>query len=575
MALRIVFLIVLLLLPAGSGVAQNETATTEALAPTETVAVPRSELEQLRAVKARIDEAEKLLPEREAQRQAVLVFVGMTIVFLIISTIVLLNLASHVREIFWKVASSSGPDAWRTYLVQLPLGVPEGSVRALVSIFVIVFGLVVLVMQKRFGLDNVEAISGFVGIVITFYFTTRGGDQTQKALDAAREATDNANQLRTTVTDASNEARATLQTATTALEDAKRTVVAGPPQGSVQPPVAAKADQGMLSEIRDRLDSVRQVAAVAAGLGVGTEILAGADKILESTDRLLGSVTPLLSGNPDASVVATVLESARQALGPLENAGLPGTLADAIAGLKGTFEIAGPIVAGIPGGPIGIVGGIVMAGVKLAQNQRQFETLKAALLKKPFDPVLLPTVVDGNAATAALAISPHLKSLLGGRPAVVATALMREVVRRTPAGGPVLVTEIAARLIAQGLDAEGQIIPLAGDGLSVEELGLALEEYRSSLIFQAARDQLDGQVDLPAIGGVAAATVSFRSLVDVVQSASDIPHAASQIERLVFLAEALGKLPIGAGAVAALIGKALGTAQGLLPSRTEKTEKQE
>ena len=82
----------------------------------------------------------------------------------------------------------SGPDAWRSYLMQIPLGAPEGSVRALISLFVIIFGMVVLVLQNQLGVKNVEAISGFIGIVITFYFTSRSNDQTQTAVDAVHKA---------------------------------------------------------------------------------------------------------------------------------------------------------------------------------------------------------------------------------------------------------------------------------------------------------------------------------------------------------------------------------------------------
>src|SRR5262249_21127234 len=157
------------------------------------------------------------------------------------SAVILIVLAYNVRQVFWKVAAQAGPDAWRTYLLQLPLGVPEGSVRALVSLFVIVFGLFVLVLQKQLALNNVEAVSGFICIVITFYLTSRGGDQAQKAVDAAREAAANA---QTAVSNAVQESRTQLQNAASGLTGATQRIVATPPpaaQPAADQPVAGQS----------------------------------------------------------------------------------------------------------------------------------------------------------------------------------------------------------------------------------------------------------------------------------------------------------------------------------------------
>jgi hypothetical protein len=243
-----------------------------------------------------------------------------------------------------------------------------------------------------------------------------------------------------------------------------------------------------------------------------------------------------------------------------------------MATLKGTFDVAGPILAGIPGGPIGIVGGIVMAGVKLAQNQRQFDALKAALLRKPFDPILLPSLVDGVAATAALEISPQMRAVLGDAGPAAATELMRLVTRPTDAGQPVPLADLAAQLLASGLNVDGQTLPIAGRVASAAEILRALEEYRSSLVFNAARSQLDGAVELPASASRPAATLDLRRLVDATQSLGHDPVMASQIEKLVFLAEALAKLPTGTAGAAGLVAKALEAAELLLPKRTDKRE---
>lgn len=567
MALRAILLVLALSIAAGAMVAAQE-------APRPPVAAQAGD--QARTPPAQAPrEAPAVTIARDAaaenQQHALSVVVWTAGIFAIVSTAFLVFLVVIMRKSFWNEASKAGAESWRAQLMQLPLGVPEGSVRALISIFVIMFGLLVLVLQNQLGVRSVEAISGFVGIVITFYFTTRSGEQAQKTVEAARDAVSSANAAVAKVAD---DTKAQLANAASTLTGAA-IQIAGP---AAQSGAVATADestplQGKLREFRDRLSLVRQVASVASGLGVGTEILSGADTAMQTVDRLVGSIDPLLSGNPDPKAMSTVITSVGAALGPLENAGLPGAFADAIATLRGTLDAAGPIVAGIPGGPVGIVGGIVLAGVKLAQNAQQFEALKTALLRKPFDPALMSGIsVDGNAATVALEMSPHIKAVLGGSPPVVATTLMREVLRRTPQGAPVPAADLAAELLANGLNAEGQVITLVDRVASVDELTAAIEEYRTSVVYGAARARLDGSIEVPAAGGQAATSIDLRTLTDAAQSLAGIPAAASQIERLVYLAEALGKLPNGSGAAVDLIGSALGMAQGLLPQRAQQQE---
>ena len=521
--------------------------------------------QQVQSLRAQLAQVQSKAAAEARSDHALNIVAWMAGIFAIISAAFLIFLARSVRQSFWEEAKKQGNDNYRSQLLQLPLGVPDGSIRALLSIFVIIFGLIVLVLQRRLGLDNVEAISGFVGIVITFYFTARSGDQVQKAVDAANQATTNAN---TAVAKVTEETKAQITDVAQTL--IRASVPAATPLATASAASAAAGQplQARLREIRDKLGSVRQVAAAAAGLGVGGDLLSGADKTVAAADGLVAAIEPLLTGNPDPAALASVLKTAEDAISPLENAGLPGALADAIAVLRGTLSVAGPIVAGIPGGPIGIAGGIVLAGVKLAQNAQQFEALKTALLNKPFDPALMPAiVVDGNAATAALEMSPHLKALFAGSPPVVATALMREVLRRTPAGVPVPASEIAEQLVRDGLDAEGQVIQVRDRVASAGELAQAMEEYRSSIVYRAAREQLSGTVDVPEGPGMPASPIELRRLADAAQALSGIPAAAGQIERLVYLAEALGKLPNGTGAVTDLVVRSLGLAQGLLPKR--------
>lgn len=56
---------------------------------------------------------------------------GLTLVFLLLSAVALATLALKTQKIFWQATANRVPpeDAWRNYLMQLPLGAPEGSIR--------------------------------------------------------------------------------------------------------------------------------------------------------------------------------------------------------------------------------------------------------------------------------------------------------------------------------------------------------------------------------------------------------------------------------------------------------------
>lgn len=86
-----------------------------------------------------------------------------------------------------KDIADAGGDKVRERYYALPLGVPEGTIRSLISVLIIIVGLAVLIVQKPLGIDSSDAIVGFVSAVITFYFVTRS---TQQATGALQDSTD-------------------------------------------------------------------------------------------------------------------------------------------------------------------------------------------------------------------------------------------------------------------------------------------------------------------------------------------------------------------------------------------------
>ncbi|CAA9269251.1 MAG: hypothetical protein AVDCRST_MAG27-3002 [uncultured Craurococcus sp.] len=97
-------------------------------------------------------------------------------------------------------AQQAGPTAFAR-LTELPCGVPDGTIRALISCFIVIFGFLLIGLQKPLGLASAEALTGFIGAVISFYFATRQTEQARAAADsgtapgAARIALDAAARL--------------------------------------------------------------------------------------------------------------------------------------------------------------------------------------------------------------------------------------------------------------------------------------------------------------------------------------------------------------------------------------------
>ncbi len=505
----------------------------------------------------------------------------LTGVFILLSAGILMFLSLRVQKIFWSPATTETDATWRTYLTQLPLGAPEGSVRALISIYVIVFGLLVLVLQNQLALANGDAISGFVGIVITFYFTSRAGDQNARAAssaaDAASQAANQAQvavaQTRSQVGDAVAAVNQVMQRthgATIALQNAIETVqhAAGPPG---QPDLVLQGQSG-LRQVKADLQIANQVLGTLDGFDEGTGVVSHAAGLTRAAGGLIDVIDPLLSGTPDAGKIGDVLGRAQDMLGAVQNAGLPGVLGDAVAGLGGTLGALAPIVNGLSGGPVGLVGGIVLSGIKLMQQREQFDAWETALLRKPLTRSVMPPAVDGTAALAALdpALAPLMSARIGSDDPALATELMRELLRTDNAGDPLPTAALAAELFAPG-----QGLGLRDRFHSEQELAEAISQYRGSLVFVHARSQLAGSIDIPALGDQPARSVGLADLVTAAGRLAVDPRSGSEIERLVYLVRGLAKLDLGPDRLSGLAEDALGKAVTLATQHREQTDQRQ
>ncbi|REG52403.1 hypothetical protein B0G80_8950 [Paraburkholderia sp. BL6669N2] len=510
--------------------------------------------------------------------------------FVALSLIIMLLVVGLVRWSFWRRASLEGPHKWRTYLLQLPLGAPEGSVRALLSLFVVVFGFLVIALQGYLSLGNTEAIAGFVGAVITFYFTSRNSEQARKAILQAHAAADatatNVANVIQTAADAATTAQRensdrmtavtksvfdkSAETATIALRTIADTAAGATGASAAD---AAPSAQSQLSSLRDRLTAMQQVARGVSDLGLGGETLPAAAATVATVSDLLGKIQPLLSGKADAASITGVLQEAGASLPTLEAAGLPGALAESIEVLR---TAASPILAGLPGGPVGIVGGVLIAGIRLAGRQRDLNTFKAALLSKPFDPVLLPDAPDEAQAAAAFAISPLMQAHFPNADPPTRLALMALATHKNEDGTRRNAADIAQPCADDIANRTANVLPARGPNTeftSVAELTHAFDEYLGSLVHLNAKQALPADATLTAGTADAAPQPGLQMLADAARQLLPDPKAAAQLERLVYLGEALGKLPIDKQQAVNLVTDALSVAaqSALVLTRTEES----
>lgn len=162
---------------------------------------------------------------------------------IVVFALLIFSLQSGAREL------ADTNDAKARYYA-LPFGVPEGTIRGIVSILIIVLGIAVLVVQGPLGIESSEAIASFVGAVIAFYFVTREQAQTRGAIEQSAEALRNATRSMRVASArlrAPGEAEPFIELAEYEAEDAvKRSAKIAPPRSK---PAGPLSEQRVRSEI--------------------------------------------------------------------------------------------------------------------------------------------------------------------------------------------------------------------------------------------------------------------------------------------------------------------------------------
>ena len=155
-----------------------------------------------------------------------------------------------------------------------------------------------------------------------------------------------------------------------------------------------------LAALRDKLETEKVNIAALQSVDKGAVLPSPPDATLAELNQWLTAADALAKGPADASAAAAAVQGGTALLEKVQNAGLPGALADVISVLRRVGMVAGPAVAGIPAGPVGIVLGVLSGLISLAADQQKFNAAKAALLNTPFDSAAPPPMPTRDMATS-------------------------------------------------------------------------------------------------------------------------------------------------------------------------------
>jgi hypothetical protein len=455
-----------------------------------------------------------------------------------------------------------------------PVGVPEGTVRAVLSFLLIAGGMVILMLKKRLDLEGAAEIASILGTVLGFYFGSRGGTDTaaqqsaQLAVDTATRATEKAGQAQVNAQVSRTAMEATQQATIRAIESG-----AG---GGADSQVTK--EQGRLRDIRENLRTAQQIVRVVAGASSGSAVVEGGAKVIDEAEKMLGIIEPLLSGKPGLSEIAEAATKAGASLTELKKVGLPGIFGDAIATVGAVAStVSGGIstataLGGILGGPAGIVGAIVFSGLKLYQDKQKFDNWEAAVLQRPFDRNLMPTSDFENAGLLALEYAPLMRARLAAGAAQVdpalAAAVLRAVVAVNDSGAPVAAIQLAKTLRTPRNDPD-----LSALFATDQELAEAIEEYRQSVVFKRAKDNLPPTIDLGAAVAGVTKPIDLHAVLDLIPQLRRDGRVATEIDRLSTIVSALGgqkALPLEH--VLAFVGDALREGEATAAKDRQMTE---
>jgi hypothetical protein len=461
-----------------------------------------------------------------------------------------------------------------------PAGMPEGTIRAVIAIAIVLVALPAMVFAKVLGLTSTGEFGTIIGGVLGFYFGTRTGggdaeaarrqaDFSLREAQSARQAKEEAERTTVAAEAAKEQAQAeagrateiAAQVASTAEARARETgeaasriaelaaraaegvavaraiaglLPAGPAATAVMAATgtagavlaeasrATSAIQGALANpTSDSVTAaVNAASAVLRSAGEGTEVAArlqGALDVVRDATSAIGAVRAAVDSPTAESIAAALAQAGQVAAGRLDG-GLGGALAPALGVLGSVMKLPG--LAGVLGAatPVGLAGGLVLGAWQAAQLGRQhYARWMARVLDRPVSRDLFPGGEwDGEAARILIAEVPAL-----------ARALAAEV-------GPAAPQEAAAGALARLLDAGAGawLWEAHRDAFASEAEAEAAVAALRRRVLEAELDRVD-QAPVPLGGGIAVPQARLREDLDRLREAG----AGEAIDTLALLAD--------------------------------------
>ncbi|WP_431283368.1 hypothetical protein ACQW02_00760 [Humitalea sp. 24SJ18S-53] len=424
--------------------------------------------------------------------------------------------------------------AWR----EMQAGLPDGSIRAALSIFIVAVGMLALLTSTWIGLPSTGEIGTIIGSVLGFYFGARqaGGDASGTLARTVGDLTaDNRSQ------------RTAADTATARAVDAEARAATAPAQ------VAAAAEAtGFLSRATDLLEIARLGAQVAIPLLGATPRTTAA---VAAIDDGLAAARGAAAGDPAAmaSAAGAAAHALDAAFGP--DHPLAAVLGDALGGLRGGLSAA-PLLGAALGGPPGLLVAVGLGAIQaLSAGHESYERWKARVLDRPFTPALFPP----GAMDAAVLLSALDSSGAFARAFLVPVPAEARLPRARAVADAARLDDAAARTALLAL-APRQ------DFASDDAFSVGLHAYRKRLL-----DALPGPdiaIDLGPVLGAGAPRVAGTALGDALASARALP-GGSGLDAAVMALLGLAAQPDTTPArMAALLTRLLPVAETIAATRS-------
>jgi hypothetical protein len=269
-------------------------------------------------------------------------------------------------------------------LKDLPMGLPEGSIRSLLAMIVAVVGIPLLVFSESMGIR--EPVSGYLNGIITgvfgFYFGTRAGGNSGQALNQITDAKSRADQAEDERDQAVADADAAKSDAAASKQQADAATRASGFNGAVS---KLNRDVGVASSILDVI-----VPALPSGI-----LPSGLSTVVNDARTALDTVKGVTSG--------TVSDGQNQILQTAITA-ITGSGSGTSASLGSLIKTAAPMLSGIiPGvGAVTALTALLSVGFKL--GSAEYARWRARVLAAPLAHGLIEfgTVTPDDAHAALL-----------------------------------------------------------------------------------------------------------------------------------------------------------------------------